>query len=326
MIKKIKCLFKKSLLLISILILLPSYVLATEDTEKLYEERITFLKSLEMLYQIPWYYLAAIDQFERNIQPIRNDLPEKDGLISLNFSKEKWFGISHPNLENENIPYIPFFCGFATDGNGDNIFDVNNELDVFVSYIDFLLQYGNNENDIFEALTDYYNEESAKIIIEIAKIFKEFNSLDISGRVFPIAKGNNYSYKSTYGAKRGWGGIRIHEGTDIFASYGTTVKSACNGYVEILGWNEYGGWRVGIRGINNIYYYYAHLSSYKQDLAEGDIVKIGDVIGYVGNSGYGPPGTQGKFPPHLHFGLYQYNGKNEWSFDPYPFLRKWEKN
>lgn len=95
--------------------------------------------------------------------------------------------------------------------------------------------------------------------------------------------------------------------------------------MEIKGWNPYGGWRIGIRDVNNIYHYYAHLSGYQKGIKENDIVKPGQTIGWVGSSGYGKPGTSGKFPPHLHFGLYRDNGLTEWSFDPYPSLRKWER-
>lgn len=57
----------------------------------------------------------------------------------------------------------------------------------------------------------------------------------------------------------------------------------------------------------------------------GQIVEPGQLIGSVGSSGYGPPGTAGKFPPHLHYGLYKDNGRTEWSFDPYPHLKAWER-
>ena len=60
-------------------------------------------------------------------------------------------------------------------------------------------------------------------------------------------------------------------------------------------------------------------------LKEGDIVKPGQLIGYVGSSGYGKEGTSGKFPPHLHFGFYKFDGRREWSFNPYRFLRKWKR-
>ena len=87
------------------------------------------------------------------------------------------------------------------------------------------------------------------------------------------------------------------------------------------GWNKYGGWRIGIRDVNNTYHYFAHLNGFAKDLNIGDIVKPGQLIGSVGASGYGPPGTSGKFPPHLHYGMYKYNGRTEWSFDPFPHLK-----
>ncbi|WP_373370365.1 M23 family metallopeptidase [Alkalicoccobacillus plakortidis] len=120
-----------------------------------------------------------------------------------------------------------------------------------------------------------------------------------------------------------WGGRRIHEGTDLFAGYGVPIQSTSYGTVELIGWNNYGGWRVGIRDLDNIYHYYAHLSGFEKGLEKGDVVKPGQVVGYCGSSGYGKPGTQGKFPPHLHYGMYRDNGVTEWSFDPYPLLKSW---
>ena len=43
-------------------------------------------------FVIPWYYLAAIDQYERNIQAVRQDIPTKDSLIAIQFSNEYWAG------------------------------------------------------------------------------------------------------------------------------------------------------------------------------------------------------------------------------------------
>ena len=117
----------------------------------------------------------------------------------------------------------------------------------------------------------------------------------------------------------------MHEGTDLFAHHGTPVKSVCYGVIEVKGWNRFGGWRIGIRDLNNVYHYYAHLGGFNKKLNIGDVVKPGDVVGWVGSSGYGKPGTAGKFPPHLHYGMYKYNGKTEWAFDPFPHLRKWEQ-
>ncbi len=136
---------------------------------------------------------------------------------------------------------------------------------------------------------------------------------------------HNYSYRSTWGDRRGWGGRRIHEGTDLFANYNVPIQSASNGIVETIGWNPYGGWRVGIRDLDNIYHYYAHLNGFEKGIEKGSIIKAGQIIGYCGSSGYGKPGTQGKFPPHLHYGMYRDNGTTEWSFDPFPSLKQWER-
>jgi murein DD-endopeptidase MepM/ murein hydrolase activator NlpD len=161
--------------------------------------------------------------------------------------------------------------------------------------------------------------------MQFAKIYAAFGTLDLHRHAFPLPIRADYSYRSTWGASRSWGGYRIHEGTDLFASYGVPVRSTCYGMIEEMGWNRYGGWRIGIRDLDNIYHYYAHLSGFNKKLHKGDIVKPGQVIGWVGSSGYGKPGTQGKFPPHLHFGLYRDNGVKEWSFDPYPHLKRWER-
>lgn len=316
--------FISLLILCLLLILLPSTAMAADNSNiNIYEQRMQVYRNMELLYQIPWYYIAAIDQFERNL--LTNKEVRED-LIAITFSKERWAGLLHPDPEDKNPGRIKFFNGLGVDGDGDGKADRNNDIDALVAFLTYIARYGVYEDGVNSALKEYYNEQSTIIINEIAAIYKRFNSIELTERVFPIPRWNNYSYRSTWGDARGWGGVRIHEGTDIYANYGTPVRSVSHGIVEILGWNEYGGWRVGIRGINNIYYYYAHLSGYQKGLKEDDIVKPGDVIGYVGSSGYGKPGTQGKFPPHLHFGMYKYNGRYEWAFDPAPYLRIWEKN
>lgn len=312
-----------------LLLLLSNYANAEaieKETSDLNNERMHLYKNMELIYQIPWYYIAAIDQFERNINSKSNTPEEKNKVVGIRFTKEKWVGFLNPELEDQNPGRIDSFMGFGLDGDGDGKADRNNDTDAMIAFLTFISRYGTGEAGINRGLTAYYNEQSAKIITEIAMIYQKFNTLDLSKRVFPMDRRQNYSYRSTWGDTRGWGGVRIHEGTDIFASYGVPVKSVAPGYVEVLGWNKYGGWRIGIRGTNNIYYYYAHLSGYKKDLKEGDIVNAGDVIGYVGSSGYGTPGTQGKFPPHLHFGMYKFYGRYEWAFDPTPYLRRWERN
>ncbi|AVX21081.1 Peptidase family M23 [Carboxydocella sporoproducens DSM 16521] len=138
--------------------------------------------------------------------------------------------------------------------------------------------------------------------------------------VFPVL--GSYNYSDSWGAPRSFGGERQHEGTDIFALWGTPLIAVTDGLIEKLGWNTYGGWRIGLRGEDGIYYYYAHLSSYAAGIYLGKRVSKGEILGYAGNSGYGPVGTTGRFPPHLHFGIY-IDGQ---ATNPYPYLKMWEGN
>lgn len=303
-----------------------SFLIQAEDGKDKEIDDATLRQSLyektETLTQIPWYYIAAIDQYEGNIRK-SND----DRLTGIQLPFQDWYGVLPVDPEHAlDEKTINLFGGIGKDGDGDSIADPTNDEDVLYTFA-MEVQQKIAENNSFEsALTAYYErEKTAQIITEIATLFKHYQTTDLSERAFPIPKWNNYSYRSTWGDSRGYGGRRIHEGTDIFASYGTPVRSTSYGIVEIKGWNKFGGWRIGIRDKYNIYHYYAHLNSFADDIDEGTIVEPGDVIGYVGASGYGPEGTSGKFPPHLHYGMYKDNGKNEWAYDPYPYLKRWER-
>ncbi|MEG1501680.1 MAG: M23 family metallopeptidase, partial [Clostridiales bacterium] len=107
--------------------------------------------------------------------------------------------------------------------------------------------------------------------------------------------------------------------------------------VTALGWNQYGGWRVGIRSLDgHRYYYYAHLRKdhpYQLSLSQGDMVKAGDVIGYMGMTGYSSKENVNNINvPHLHFGLQlifdesQFESDNEIWVDVYNLVRLLEKN
>ena len=100
------------------------------------------------------------------------------------------------------------------------------------------------------------------------------------------------------------------------------IVSMTDGTIEQVGWLEKGGWRIGIRSIGGNYYYYAHFHSYIKDWERGDPVKAGDLLGYMGDSGYGPEGTTGQFPVHLHLGIYlPAEEKGEQAINPYWMLR-----
>ncbi|GGJ77183.1 hypothetical protein GGR02_003031 [Anoxybacillus voinovskiensis] len=296
------------------------------DVNDIYAKRMELYKKAEAVSLIPWYYFAAIDQYERNVRLVRRDLPKATGVLGIYIPPERWAGPLNKNKHDTNPFTIAQFAGLGIDGNGDGVANPNDDDDVIFAIARYLQTYGTEHEHIKIALWDYYQRsKTVDLILGKVKIYKTYKTLLLDDHAFPLPLHTNYTYKNTWGDARGWGGRRMHEGTDIFAHYGVPVRATCYGIVELKGWNKYGGWRVGIRDINNTYHYFAHLNGFARNLQEGQVVEPGMVIGSVGSSGYGPPGTAGKFPPHLHYGMYKDNGYTEWSFDPYPHLKMWER-
>jgi hypothetical protein len=298
---------------------------AAVNLEQVYTERMQWYEKADWITGIPWYELAAVDQYERAMAQVKK-LPPPKGVLAIHMSETAWAGALNPNPADTNPWTIAWYQGFGKDGDGDGAADRTNDADLLAAFDTLMLKHGPSEDDRRRALWDYYrNDRAVQRIGQFAKLYRTFGRLNLQEQAFVLPLNAQYSYRSTWGATRGWGGARIHEGTDLFASYGVPVRSVCYGIVETKGWNPYGGWRIGIRDLNNVYYYFAHLSGYSKTLKTGDVVTPGQVLGWVGSSGYGRPGTSGKFPPHLHFGLYRDGGLSDWSFDPYPYLRKWER-
>ena len=124
----------------------------------------------------------------------------------------------------------------------------------------------------------------------------------------PIAAGYRYSHCSDFGNKRSFGFSRKHLGNDLMGSQGTPIVAVESGVVEAIGWNRYGGWRIGIRSADSKrYYYYAHLQKDKpfaDGLEKGDLVTAGDVIGFMGRTGYSDKENVNNIETvHLHFGM-----------------------
>lgn len=298
---------------------------AAASGKNLLGERYALIQQISGLTQVPWTYLAALDQYERTITPRAKAEQMKNRLIGIRPVPEFWAGWLNPDPSDTNPTTIALFGGFGRDATGDGLANPENDQDVLYSLACYMKQSGITEDDFQIALWRYYqNDRSVSRIRQFAKIYQTFNTLDLFKSAFVLPLSSSYSYRDTWGDRRGFGGLRIHEGTDLFASYGVPVRSACFGIVETKGWNRFGGWRVGIRDLNNRYHYYAHLQGFDKKLDIGQTVVPGQVIGWVGSSGYGKPGTQGKFPPHLHYGIYRDTGHVEWAFDPYPLLRRWE--
>ena len=124
----------------------------------------------------------------------------------------------------------------------------------------------------------------------------------------PVAAGYGYSHCSDFGVSRSFGFARKHLGNDLMGGLGTPIVAVEGGVVEAMGWNRYGGWRVGIRSFDSKrYYYYAHLQKdhpFAPGLQEGDLVQAGDLIGFMGRTGYSDKENVNNIETvHLHFGM-----------------------
>ncbi len=124
----------------------------------------------------------------------------------------------------------------------------------------------------------------------------------------PIAAGYGYSHCADFGVSRSFGFHRKHLGNDLMGAMGTPIVAVEGGVVEAMGWNRYGGWRIGIRSFDSKrYYYYAHLQKdhpFADDLQEGDIVQAGQLIGFMGRTGYSDKENVNNIKTvHLHFGM-----------------------
>ena len=148
----------------------------------------------------------------------------------------------------------------------------------------------------------------------------------------PLAKNFPYSHYDDFGVSRSYGYRRQHLGHDMMGQVGTPVIAVESGTVEAVGWNQYGGWRLGIRSFDQKrYYYYAHLRKdypFQSVLQEGSVVTAGDVIGYLGCTGYSKTeNTNNIDEPHLHFGLQlifdesQKEGNGEIWIDSYEIIK-----
>lgn len=148
----------------------------------------------------------------------------------------------------------------------------------------------------------------------------------------PIAAGYGYAHCDDFGNQRTFGFARKHLGHDMMGSLGTPIVAVESGVVEAMGWNRYGGWRIGIRSADNKrYYYYAHLQKdhpFADGIEVGDLVQAGDLIGFMGRSGYSDiENTNNIETVHLHFGIQlifdekQKECLSEIWIDPYDIVR-----
>lgn len=252
---------------------------------------------------------------------------------------------SHNNDEKIKYNWIELLAYLACKNGGDfknfKETDLNNLVDK--------IKNGESITDLSKDLKfyDYYYESYSAVLgnfignyqIETTdedgtKSLKENYGLKA---FLPIAKNYSFSHYDDFGSSRSYGFQRTHLGNDLMGSIGTPIIAVESGVVENIGWNQYGGWRIGIRSFDTKrYYYYAHLRKnhpYAEGMEEGKTIKAGDVIGYLGMTGYSIEENVNNINiPHLHFGMQlifdesQVDSPNEIWIDVYQIVEFLKKN
>ncbi|TDF98011.1 M23 family metallopeptidase [Paenibacillus piri] len=211
--------------------------------------------------------------------------------------------------------------------NGESMWDISRKQGVALADLIAANPQISNPNNIWNGLSvtipDKFGAAAAAPSASAAQPAK------FADGQFPLKKGTyTQPITNNYAAERYWSEngdeIRQHEGVDIMADKGTPIYSVLDGEIVNFGWNDLGGWRITVRVDDTTQFYYAHLNGYAGGIGKGSKIKKGQLIGYVGSTGYGPEGTQGLFEPHLHFGIY--STTPSWhSIDPFAYLKWWEQ-
>ena len=183
----------------------------------------------------------------------------------------------------------------------------------------FALNNTCSDSDLLEENISFVKEHQPE---KFERIQSKIEAMWTDAVLFPVGAienepGATVDFANSWRQSRTFGGDRFHEGCDIMASVNQRgiypIYSVSDGVVE----------NIGIRSRHGAYFYYAHLSDYAKDFQIGEEVKAGTLLGFMGDTGYSDtPGTTGKFPVHLHFGVYfdDESGK-EFSVNPFPLLR-----
>ena len=171
---------------------------------------------------------------------------------------------SHQNNEDIKYNWIELLAYLACKNGGNFKNFKSATLDDLVAKL--------KNGETIESLTssmkfyDYYYESYSAVLdgfignyfIETAndgdsKTYEEKYGLKA---FLPIAKNYSFSHYDDFGNSRSYGFKRTHLGNDLMGSIGTPIIAVESGIVENLGWNQYGGWRIGIRSLNSKRYYY----------------------------------------------------------------------
>lgn len=137
--------------------------------------------------------------------------------------------------------------------------------------------------------------------------------------IVPVAGVRPEQLLDTYSDARSEG--RTHDAIDIMSPAETPVLAAADGKILKLFQTERGGTTIyQLSSDQELIFYYAHLSRYADGLAEGSLVKQGQVIAYVGDTGNAGAGNY-----HLHFSIAVVTDPNRYwegtNINPYPLLQ-----
>lgn len=272
---------------------------------KKYKNDYKVLKYILLIIPLVILLILFINSFDKDKLDI-----SLENVASFKISSENIMKLEE--IANKyNIEFSELLTYYAIENNFFN----NKNIDISNIEQDFIMNYDNIKNK--------YSKKSVEPYYSLIKnILEEIQTFPIS-----LEYSNNYIYGDSYGAERTYGGKRIHTGTDIMDKENIVgripIISMTDGVVQNIGWNEKGGYRVGINSKSGNYYYYAHLDKFEEGLEKGKEVLAGDIIGYMGNTGYSKvEGTKGNFEVHLHLGIEVETKltKDELWINPYPFI------
>lgn len=163
--------------------------------------------------------------------------------------------------------------------------------------------YKNNPSEDISTIYEVYRQAYSSLEYFPIPRYEKVEQIEYSDYIEVVQSIEDYEYQlyNDFGAARNYKEESKHEGNDLVADEWTPLVSITDGVIDKYGWNEHGGYRIGVKTKEGAYFYYAHMEQYAKGLYKGKKIKAGDHIGYVGDTGYGPEGTEGKFINHLHF-------------------------
>lgn len=148
-------------------------------------------------------------------------------------------------------------------------------------------------------------------------------------KYFPVASEDIF-FENTWLKPVEYEAAEHHEGTDLAGSVRSSgyypVISMTDGTVKRAGWHSGYGYSIVVHTPEGGDFFYAHLDSFDREYVTGEEVRAGDILGFMGNTGFGPVKTKGRMPVYLHVGIYISgpDGENI-SVNPYWILKIFAK-